>query len=174
MTSLILNTVAVVRHVLGNRQHRIAFAVLMIFIASLLFQLQVSVVPGNSVRMQIALYRVQDWLLLAAVSAMNALFIVVQWHASQLVGVRRRNFDGLASGGLGMSSSVLASFFGTATCGLCATALFGFLGTNAVLFLIAHRLAVTISAIAMLALSLMFVARRFTTSCAECRITMNV
>jgi len=173
MVALASNTVAVVMRVLRTRTYGIGFVVLSVAIMASLFQLQVITIPGNGIPMQLALFEVTDWLLLGTVSAVNALFIVVQWYTFRLPRPHHRGsaaLGGLAAGGLGTSSSVLASVFGTATCGLCATALFGFLGANTVVFLVAYRQAITVGAIAILLLSLVFVTRRFTASCDECKI----
>lgn len=171
MVSLVSNTVTVVIRVLRTRSYGIGFVVLAVGLMALLFQLQVITIPSNSIRMQFALFEVTDWLLLGTVSAVNALFVVVQWYTFRLAKLQHPStLAGLATGGVGTSSSVLASIFGTATCGLCATAVFGFLGANTVVFLVAHRQAITIGAIAVLLLSLVLVTRRFTASCEECKI----
>ncbi len=173
MVDVASNTVAVIVRVLRKRWYSITFILLSVALVALLLQLQVKTIPGNSLRMMVALFGVTDWLLLGTVSAVNALFIVVQWYTFRLARSQHHRpaaFGGLVAGGLGTSSSVLASVFGTATCGLCATALFGFLGANSVVFLVAHRQAITVAAIVILLLSLVFVTHRFTASCDECKI----
>ena len=142
-------------------------------IFSALFAIQVKTVPGNSSSFQIAIFGWKDWVILAAIAVLNALFITIEIYAFNLrrsVMQAGRISAGLITGGVGTSSGIMASIFSTASCSLCVSAIFGFLGANTVVFLVNNRGYVVIASIMLLVLSLFLSARRFQNVCQRCKI----
>lgn len=160
--------------ILGDRVYSAVFIIIAAAVFVILFQIQVKTIPGNDVLFQAQIFGPKDWLLLASIAVLNSLFITTQIHIYRLRKTRRGTLanmgSGLTTGSLGTSSGILASVFGTATCSLCVGAIFGFLGSNTVLFLVNHRDLITVATIGLLLLSLRITVKRFNTACQACKI----
>lgn len=159
--------------VLRNKIYLSIFIVLAAAFFVLLFQLSVITTPGNSVQFQLGLYQFKDWFLLVGISIANALFIAMQIYIYRLQKLNGRPVKlsgGAVTSGIGASSGIAASIFGTATCSICIAALFSFLSVNSVLFLVNHKDFITVGAILLLLVSLVFTSRRFNSVCDDCKI----
>lgn len=112
-------------------------------------------------------------MILSAIAMLNALFITIEIYAFNLkrsvaqIGSVGSSF---AVGGMGTSSGILASIFSTASCSLCVSAIFGFLGANTVVFLVDNRTYVGFVTVVLLLLSLFLSARRFHNTCQTCSL----
>lgn len=171
----LLKTVRAIKIVLNNRKYLLSFIILGISILIILFQIQVVTTPGNSVSFQLKLYQLKDWFLLGMVSMVNSLFIVMQVYLYKLQKANAKNTNllgGIAVGSVGTSSGILTSIFGTATCSLCVSALFGFLGSNTVIFMVNNKDWITIGALFVLTISLILTSRRLTTTCEVCKVNL--
>ncbi|MBI2063604.1 MAG: hypothetical protein HYT65_01260 [Candidatus Yanofskybacteria bacterium] len=169
------NVLTAVKKTLSDRRYSAGFIVIAAIVFSLLFWIQVKTVPGNSGRFQIALFDWLDWAVLVAIAVLNALFITIEIHAFNLnrsIAKAGGVGAGLITGGIGTSSSVLASIFSTATCSLCVSAIFGFLGANSVVFLVSNRGYVIMITLLLLLLSLYLSGKRFGRTCNECQIKL--
>lgn len=159
--------------VLSSRRHLVYFIVIADLILFALFQFQVEAIPGNDLAFQAKIFGFKDWLLLSSISVLNSLFITTEVY---IFGLKRehRQAMGLAKSatisGAGSASGVLASVFGTATCSLCVSALFGFLGANSVLFLVDHKDLIASLAVVLLLVSLFISSRRFSAACKACKV----
>ncbi len=126
-------------------------------------------VPGNDIGMQASLYGVWDYAALITLSVLSSLVLTMQvyvfgqGYAKPASAVRTT-----AVGSVGVVSGLVSSLFATASCTLCAGALFSFLGFGTVLFLVEYRWYVVGFAIALLGVSLYLLARRITQGCAVC------
>lgn len=173
MFKLFSQTVTASKLIIKNKRYFIGFLILSVSILSLLFQLQIITTPGNSFSFQLRLYQVKDWFLLGTISMANSLFIVMQVYLFKLRKANTKNthlFGGIAAGSIGTSSGILTSIFGTTTCSLCVSALFGFLGSNSVIFMVNNKDPITIGAISLLFVSLILTSRRLTDACEVCQI----
>ncbi len=118
-------------------------------------------VPGNDIGMQASLYGVWDYAALITLSVLSSLVLTMQvyvfWqgYAKPMATVRTT-----AVGSAGVVSGLVSSLFATASCTLCAGALFSFLGFGTVLFLVEYRWYVVGFAIVLLGVSLYLLARR--------------
>lgn len=154
--------------VLVESKYLAVFVLVAVVVFSLIFLIQVKTVPGNDGHFQIALFGWKDWLILGIISILNALFITIEIYVYNLK--KTVSKSGVLTSGLGTGSGVLASIFSTASCSLCVSAIFGFLGGNTVLFLVNNRIYIVFAAIALLLLSLFLSAKRFGNVCRICKI----
>lgn len=161
------------KNVLSDRRYAAVFILIAAVVFSLFFWIQVKTVPGNDGRFQIALFGWKDWAILAAIAVLNSLFVTIEIYAFNL----KRSFaqaggisTGIVTGGIGTSSGILASIFSTASCSLCVSAIFGFLGANTVVFLVDNRSYVVFVTMALLLLSLFLSSRRFHNTCQACSL----
>lgn len=159
------------KKVLSDRRYLAGFILITAVVFSLLFWIQVKTVPGNDGRFQIALFGWKDWAILSVIGLLNALFITIEIYSFNL----KRSVvqaggisTGIITGGIGTSSGILASIFSTASCSLCVSAIFGFLGANTVVFLVDNRTYVVFVTVVLLLLSLFLSARRFHNTCQAC------
>ena len=164
-----------IKRTLSDRRYLAGWVVITAVIFSALFLIQVKTVPGNSGAFQIAIFGWRDWTILAMIGILNALFITIEIYVFNL----KREFNklngvgsGLITGGVGTSSGVLASIFSTASCSLCASAIFGFLGANSVVFLVNNRRYVVVGTLFLLLLSLYLSSKRFSETCKQCQIKL--
>jgi len=161
-----------IRTTLRSREYLIGFVIVALLIFIVLFEIQVSVIPGNSTKFQASLFTYEDWILFTVISIFNSLFVMMQVYLYQLKKKHEQTLElagGIALSGVGTLSGFLASLFGAATCGLCIGALFSFLGANSVIFLIDNRVAITIVSLILLVMALIITSRRFNTVCESCR-----
>lgn len=136
----------------------------------MMIAIQVIAVPGNSVGLQTKIFGYQDYLFFSLLATLSSFLIVLQVYilrdsksrASQAV----RNS---ALGGIGVFSALFSSVLGTATCGVCLTALFGFLGFGTILFLVKNRLYLILASVILLLLSLYFSYKKLN-SCNTCLV----
>lgn len=157
------------KFIFKNRIYLSIFIFLFMSVFILMFFLPVGMIPGNSVKIQSSIFLQKDYWLFGILSFLSSLIVVMQ-----VAIVRENNAlkikNSAAIGSFGIFSGVVSSVFGTATCGLCVSALFGFLGAGTIIFLVDHRLYVVFGSIALLLFSLYFSAKRVNQNCAECKI----
>ena len=168
----LLKNLSSIKIVLSDKKYLAGFIVLTGIIFFVLFQIQVQVIPGNDSKLQARIFGLKDWLLFAVISGLNSLFLVIQFYINQFNKIRRQAVPAasIASSIIGTSSGIFASIFGTASCSLCVSAVFGFLGVNTVLFLVNYKDIVALSAIALLLIVLITSSQRLNTVCKECRV----
>lgn len=164
-----------IKTILSDRRYLAAAILITAIVFSLLFWIQVKTVPGNSGPFQIAIFTWKDWAILGAIAILNALFITIEIYAFKLKRSAAQAINlgtGFITGGVGTSSGILASIFSTASCSLCVSAIFGFLGANSVVFLVSNRGYIVAATLFLLLLSLYLSGRRFGHTCYECQIQL--
>ncbi len=152
--------------VLRQRWCAVLFALLVPAMLLLLFFLPVWLVPGNSIAFQLSLLRPRDYALTIILAPVIALVLTMHAYLfaqTKGAGARIRAACGGAAGGY---AGVLGAVFATAACSWCVAALFGFLGTGAILFIIANQMWAILLALALMLCSLHFAAKRVVSACA--------
>lgn len=157
--------------VLADKVFLIGFLVLSFIVFWILLYIPVRTTPGNDLAFQLSLLTSKDYMLLITLSVLTALSLVMNIY------LFREQYDAkarLATVSQGSAGSVFAglvgSLFGTASCGYCVASLFGFLGAGSIMFLLQYRHIVTITAIALLVVSLYFTAQKVLGICNVCRV----
>lgn len=127
-------------------------------------------IPGNSFAFQLSLMRPGDHLLLAFLSLITGLNLTFHLY---LFRRKRESFSPIrtaSDSALGIFSGLVASVFGTATCGVCVATIFGYFGFGTVLFLLTWRLYIVGFAIFLSLFSLYFLSRKITNGCQNCKL----
>lgn len=127
-------------------------------------------IPGNSFAFQLSLMRPSDHLLLAFLSLITGLNLTFHLY---LFRRKRESFSPIrtaSDSALGIFSGLVASVFGTATCGVCIATIFGYFGFGTVLFLLTWRLYIVGLAIFLSLISLYFLSRKITSVCKACKL----
>lgn len=153
-----------------DRRYLLFFIVLIGMLFGLMIAIQVITVPGNNVGLQAQIFGYKDYLFFGLLAVLSSFLIVLQIYivrdsksrASQVV-------ENSALGGIGVFSALFSSVLGTATCGICLTALFGFLGFGTVLFLVQNKLYLILASVILLLLSLYFSYKKLN-SCNACSV----
>ncbi len=157
-----------IRTVLGTgRSYRATFVPLALLIYASYVFLPVWLIPGNSLRFQLQLFRIQDHLLFSALALATALLVLMQVFLFR----RTRGSAKLAavgSGGVGVLSAVFGGLLATAACSSCIAAFLGFLGAGSTLFIVEHRTPVVSVSFAVVLFALVATARRVQGYCEEC------
>jgi hypothetical protein len=158
--------------VLATRRFFLLCVILAVLIFGFMFFFPIESVPGNDIRLQTSLYGAWDYAALVTLSILSSLVLTMQVY------VLREGMDTPAAhvrttavGGVGVASGLVSSLFATASCTLCAGALFSFLGFGTVLFLVEYRWYVVVFSILLLCVSIYLLARRITEGCAVCTVS---
>lgn len=143
------------------------FAALAILFMTVLIAVPAGTIPGNNFFLQLALLRPIDLLLLFTLSAANSLSVIFHLYIRHFAGPKS---DLKLTGQTGVSiiSGLIASIFGTATCAVCVSTLFGFLGFGTVLLLLKFRIYLVSAAIILTIISLHFLAKKVLGVCEAC------
>lgn len=137
---------------------------------SILIAFPAITIPGNSFKFQLSLMRLTDHLILTSLSLITGLNLTFHLY---LFKRKRENFSPIKSATdsmLGIFSGLVASVFGTATCGVCVATIFGYFGFGTVLFLLKWRLQIVTLALFLSLISLFFLGRKITDNCKTCKI----
>lgn len=145
---------------------------LSLVLALLLFVLfPVWSVPGNNIAFQLSLFTFGDWVLFSILALLIALLFTMQIFIFKRTKNRQakvREVKNVAGGVLGACAGILGGVFGTAACSWCVAAVFGFLGTGAVLFIAENQFWATVVAISIMLVSLYFASRSVIRGCKHC------
>lgn len=159
-----------VKDVLTIRQYLIFLITLSISFYILLIAFPAKTIPGNNFSFQLSLMRMSDHLLLAFLSFLTGLNLTFHLY---LFKRKKGNFSPVKTASdsfLGIFSGLIASVFGTATCGACVATIFGYFGFGVVLFLLTWRLYIVGLAILLSLISLYYLSLKITNECTTCKI----
>lgn len=153
----------VIELIFANKKHLRIFVTSLAILFLLMFFIPVNAIPGNKLGIQAVIFGYKDYLFFGTLSFLSSLVLTMQ------VIVFRQRRSRIASnatlGGVGIFSGVISSVFGTATCGLCVSVLFGFLGIGTVLFLVEHKIYITLVSFGLLLTSLYFSSKAINNDC---------
>jgi len=164
-------TIEAIQTVLSDKRYLLGFVFFSSAFFVLIFQIQVIATPGNSISYQADLLGYKDWLFFAAISVLNGLFVAMEVYMTKFRNkTRAGSLAGTAISGAGTLSGIVATIFAAATCSLCVSAIFSFLGANGVIFLVENRGLVVSLSLILLISALVMTSRRLYTACETCRI----
>lgn len=166
-----ISMVKAIRSVLGDRRYFALFSIFAVVMFSLLFMIQVKTIPGNDIAFQARIFKAKDYALFVTLALLSALILTMQvkiWRDGRMM--KKSAAGSAATGSVGLFSGILSSIFGTATCGMCVSALFGFLGAGTVISLVENRIYVVAGSIGLMLLSLHFSSKRLANTCESCRV----
>lgn len=157
------------RQALGHGPYLAMFLVAAGLFLAVFVTLPVATIPGNSFAFQLAIFRVRDYLLMAALAVLAGLNLTIRvYRAGRLRAGKKLPAlcQGTTTGALG----VMGAMVGTASCASCLAALLGLvgLGTGSVFFMLQYRWYFLLGAVALMLWSLALTARKVTTVCRQC------
>jgi uncharacterized membrane protein YiaA len=112
-------------------------------------------------------FRVWEYVFLAAIALLASLVVLMQVFSFKMT--RRMNAGQSALTSVGFFSAFMSAVFSSAVCGLCVSALFGFLGAGGIIFLVDNRLYVVAGSVSLLLLSLFLSSKRVNEDC-DCAV----
>lgn len=151
----------------AGRGYRAWFLPLALLIYAAYVLLPVWLIPGNSLRFQLQLFRAQDHVLFVALGLATALLVLMQVFLFRRTRGTAR-ITAVGRGGVGVWSAVFGGLLATAACSSCIAAFLGFLGAGSTLFIVRHRTPVVLVAFAVVLTALLTTARRVQGYCEEC------
>lgn len=123
-------------------------------------------IPGNTVLFQLSIWEIKDYVVIIPLSFLVSLMITMQVYIFRQK--RKNTMKEMGKSVVGGYSGIVAGVFGTASCSSCVAAIFGFLGTGTVFWLIKYQwYVVALSAILVL-LSLYLSSSSIQKSCENC------
>lgn len=158
------------QQVLSSKNYLFGLLILAFAIFWLLLYIPVRTIPGNDFAFQLSILTAKDRILLIALSVLTALSIVMNIFVLRNKPTIQTSLSMAGQGGTGFLSGIIASVFGTASCGLCVASLFGFLGIGAVFFLLQYKQWITSIAILLFIISLYFTSRKVLGICDNCKV----
>lgn len=168
MKHITLELFTVIKKVLQTKSFVVVFVLLIPVIGFLLYLIPVKEVPGNSITFQAQLFQAQDYVLIAIVATLESLLLVMFVYLFRMQ--RKQQIATIGQGNLGLLSGIPAFLFGTKLCPMCLFAIFGFLGSGAVLFLQEYHTWLFLASIIILFFSLYSVAKKINGVCTSCRV----
>lgn len=151
-----------------SRAYRLWFLAFVISALILFVLVPVWSVPGNDVAFQLSLFTIGNWILFTVLALLIGLLLTMQvfiFGRAKNAAVKAKGLGNAATGAAGAYAGILGGVFATAACSWCVAAVFGFLGTGAVLFIAEHRLWSVLVAIAIMIASLYFASKRVVKDC---------
>jgi hypothetical protein len=159
------NVPAAIRRVFGAAR----YSLLALFLSILSFFLYVSLpvysVPGNSYGFFFAATPPPELAAMAGLSVLMGLVFSMQIYAW------RRGVKAVENAGIGFAgfvSGALSGLFASASCASCISTLFSFLSFGGVLFLLEHKLEISIITAGVALLSLYLTSQRIEGACKSC------
>lgn len=166
----ITEAVSSLKSIFSHSIYAILFVILS-FISLLVFIfLPVKTIPGNSLGFQLSIFTAKDYITMAALSLLTALFLTMQIFSFRNSLDKKTRLLSLGKSGFGGYTGVVGALFATASCASCLFAILGFLGFSTLIFLINVRWYIVIGAIILLLVSICFSAKRINGVCESCRI----
>lgn len=151
-----------------SRAYKFWFLIFIISALALFVLVPVWSVPGNDIAFQLSLFTIGNWVLFAVLALLIALLLTMQvfiFRRAKNAAVKARGLGNAATGAAGAYAGILGGVFATAACSWCVAAVFGFLGTGAVLFIAEHQLWSVLAAIAIMIASLYFASKKVVQDC---------
>ncbi len=161
------NVPSAIRRVFGAARYSLLALFLSIFSFLLYISLPVYSVPGNSYEFYFASTAP------AELAAMAALSIIMGIVFSMQIYAWRRGVKALGNAGIGFAgfiSGALSGMFASATCASCISAIFSFLSFSGVLFLLEHKLEISLITGGVALLSVYLTAQRIEGACKSCTL----
>jgi len=134
MQNPILVTFRAIKRVMSKRAYVIAAVVISIVFLVILIAIPVLSIPGNDVAFQLTVFSWIDYVVMTSLALLTGLMAAMQAFAFKLKKSVKQ-----ASGIFGIFPGFVAGLFGSAGCATCVAAIFGFLGTGTILFLLVNR-----------------------------------
>lgn len=125
-------------------------------------------VPGNDIAFQLSLFNLGNWILFALLAVLIALLLTMQvfvFRRAKSNAIKAKGVGNVAGGAVGAYTGILGGVFATAACSWCVAAVFGFLGTGAVLFIAQNRLWAVLVAVGIMLISLYFASKKVVDDC---------
>lgn len=157
------------KRVLRQPTYLAVFILLTPVIATLLFLIPITTIPGNSVALGLQmLSATKDYLILISIAALESLLLVMFWYAWRRSHTTTQNLKVVGQGNVGMVSGVMAFLFGSKLCPICLATIFGVFGPSATLAALYYRPWILGVSVFLLLVSLYLVAKRINKKCAHC------
>lgn len=125
-------------------------------------------VPGNDVAFQLSLFTFVNWILFITLALLIALLLTMQifvFKRARNAAIKAKSLGNAATGAAGAYAGILGGVFATAACSWCVAAVFGFLGTGAVLFIAENQLWAVLVAVSIMLISLYFASKKVMNDC---------
>lgn len=154
-------------------ERKYAFVALLatLLMAFIYIFIPVFVTPGNTLEFFLSVTPWWGLLIIFALAALMGLLIAMQYYVIR--NTRRSKKREIGSGLGAAATSIVSGIFATATCAACVGALFSFVGTSGIFFLLEYRWEITALGFAMVLLSIFLTARRINNHCEVCGIVLK-
>jgi hypothetical protein len=125
------------KEMLSKKPYFLSFLLLILLMFALYVIIPVFSIPGNTILFQLSIWEFKDYAVIIPLSFLVALMITMQVYVFKQK--KKNTMRETGKSVVGGYSGIVAGVFGTASCSSCVAAIFGFLGTGGVLFLVRYQ-----------------------------------
>ena len=154
------------KEILSKKNYLSLFLIITLLLLAAYVLIPVFTIPGNDILFQLSIWKFKDYAVLIPLSFLVSLMITMQVYSFKQK--RKNTLNETGKSVVGGYSGIIAGVFGTASCSSCVAAIFGFLGTGSVLFLIEYQWYVVAGSIALVLLSLYLSSLNVQKKCGVC------
>ena len=131
--------------------------------------LPVITIPGNTVSLQLSIFRLRDYILMGLLAALAGLNLTLQVYLLKQPKTKPLS-QAAVHGAVGSAAGIFSAVIGTASCASCLFALFALIGLGAgsVLFVLQNQTYFLLGAFALMVSSIYFAAQRINKVCMTC------
>ena len=152
------------KEILSKKNYLLLFLSITLLMVAIFILIPALTIPGNDIKYQLSLFTVKDYIALVPLASLISLMFSMQIYAHK----RKESMRAAGKGTVGGSSGIIAGIFGTASCPMCVAAIFGFLGTGAVVFLVKYQWYVFGLSSSLVLVSLYLTSLNIEKNCEEC------
>lgn len=153
-----------IKNVISKRNYFIILLVTSLIFLTLFILLPVFFIPENNLVFQLKVFTPLNYITMFVFSALVGLMISMQIYNHRI----KKSLKNVGGGFFGSISGFVAGIFGTASCPICVAAIFGFLGTGTVFFLIEKQWYVMIISLFLILLSIYLTSLGIEKNCEKC------
>ncbi|MCH7492773.1 hypothetical protein IID19_04305 [Patescibacteria group bacterium] len=152
------------RESLSHTKFKLIFIATLVLMTATLIIIPVLTVSGNTLRVQLDIFKPLDYFLLIFISSLYAVFITLQLYAFK---VARSTAPDIGKGAAGGVGAILAGVAGTAFCASCLAPLFGLLGIGlgGTLFVLQYRFYIVALVAILMLVAIYFTSKKITRVC---------
>jgi len=156
-----------IKETLTDKNYLALFLLAFLLMLVLFTFIPIWAVPGNSIAIQLDIFKSLDYLTILFLSGLYALFVAMQTYLMR----QKKSLGGIATSIGGGASTLFAGIAGTAFCASCLAPLFALfgIGFGGVIFVLEYRFYFVIGILALMLAAIYFTAQKIEKRCKSCK-----
>ena len=166
MTSVFRTIFIATKKTLAHKNYIALFSFVFVLMLVLFTYIPIWTVPGNSIAIQLDIFKPLDYLTILFLSGLYALFVAMQTYLMR----QKKSGGGITTSLGGGASTLFAGIAGTAFCVSCLAPLFALfgIGFGGVIFVLEYRFYFVIGIVVLMLIAIYFTAKKIMRMCENC------